>query len=433
MKYLTFALAGLAVLPCSGFSQSMFCGNAAHTGVVDAAGPRQLKGAKWTFKTGGWVIASPAVSGGTAYIGSDDRNLYALDVKTGAEKWKFKTEGPIRSSAAVAAGTVYFGSYDGSFYAVDAETGKQKWRFATDGERRFEAPGIHGQKPSHQTFPDFWDMYQSSPVVDRSTVYFGCGDHHIYALDTATGQVRWKFATQGVVHASPALEKGVLYVGSWDTFFYAIDASTGKEKWRFKTGEDTAAYNQTGIQSSAAVKDGIVYFGCRDAQLYAVDTETGKEVWHFSLKPTWINATPAIHDGTVYFGSSIPTKFYAVDAKTGKQKFALDGEMIMFSSAAISQGMAYVGEFSGTLRAVDLAKGQYAWTFQTDARKADKRGVFKTEGKPDFGALGGSEYFDQAHVFTDNLLTYGSFIGSPTVADGLVIIGSTDGNVYAVE
>jgi outer membrane protein assembly factor BamB len=36
-------------------------------------------------------------------------------------------------------------------------------------------------------------------------VYFGSGDGNLYALDSATGELRWKFKTGDVVHASPAL------------------------------------------------------------------------------------------------------------------------------------------------------------------------------------------------------------------------------------
>ena len=34
-------------------------------------------------------------------------------------------------------GVVYLGTYSGRFYAVDAATGKLKWKFQTEGERRF--------------------------------------------------------------------------------------------------------------------------------------------------------------------------------------------------------------------------------------------------------------------------------------------------------
>jgi outer membrane protein assembly factor BamB len=89
--------------------------------------------------------------------------------------------------------------------------------------------------------------------VANGVVYFGSGDGDVYALDSATGDLRWKFKTGDVVHASPALAEGVLFFGSWDSYFYAVDAATGKEKWRFHGGEDPTIHNQVGFQSSPAV------------------------------------------------------------------------------------------------------------------------------------------------------------------------------------
>jgi hypothetical protein len=94
-------------------------------------------------------------------------------------------------------------------------------------------------------------------------VYFGSSDGNVYALEAATGAMKWKFKTGDVVLSSPALADGTLFIGTWDTYLYALDATSGTEKWRFKTGEDHEIYNQVGIQGSPAVADGIIYFGCR--------------------------------------------------------------------------------------------------------------------------------------------------------------------------
>ncbi len=91
----------------------------------------------------------------------------------------------------------------------------------------------------------------------QGAVYFGSGDGNLYALDAASGELRWKFKTGDVVHSSPALVDGVLFFGSWDSYFYAVDAATGKEKWRFHSGEDPLIHNQVGFQSSPAVVDGV--------------------------------------------------------------------------------------------------------------------------------------------------------------------------------
>jgi outer membrane protein assembly factor BamB len=73
---------------------------------------------KWRFTTGDWVESSPAVASGIVYVGSGDKNLYAIDAVTGEEKWRFATGDQVDSSPAVANGIVYVGSRDKNLYAV---------------------------------------------------------------------------------------------------------------------------------------------------------------------------------------------------------------------------------------------------------------------------------------------------------------------------
>ena len=328
----------------------MFRADARHSGLYDAAGVPKYSKVKWRFQTGGQVISSPAVVGDTVYVGSADHNLYAINLDAGTLKWKFKTGGRVNSSPAVAGSVVYFGSYDGNFYAVDAATGQLNWKFQTAGERRFAAKHLHGAEPASETMPDPFDFYLSSPVVWNGVVYFGSGDTNVYALDAATGGLKWKFKTGDVVHASPAVSGGTVFVGSWNSYFYALDASNGKEVWRFKTGEDPDIHNQVGIQSSAAVAGGIVYFGCRDSKFYAVDAATGKERWSFSNKGSWVISSPAVMDGKVYFATSDTGLLHAFDAKSGAPVFSVDFKhWPMFSSPAIAGGYCISARIKGKL------------------------------------------------------------------------------------
>ena len=324
-------------------SSSMFRGDLAHSGAYDSPAITALPNVKWAFKTGGAIFSSPAVVDGLAYIGSTDGNLYAVDISDGRELWKFATKGRIVSSPAVANGTVFVESYDGKLYAIDTRTGQQKWAFATSGERRFSARHIHGLQPDAESMPDPFDFYLSSPAVANGLVYFGSGDGNVYAVDGASGTLKWKFTTGDVVHASPAIAGGLVLVGSWDTNFYALDAATGAERWRFKTGDDENTHNQTGIQSSAAVADGIVYFGCRDSKLYALDVKTGRQVWAYSNKGSWVIGSPAVKDGTVYFATSDSALFHALDAKTGEERFSLTFAWPMFSSPTVAGQFVYLG------------------------------------------------------------------------------------------
>ena len=54
---------------------------------------------------------------GTAYFGSNDHYVYAVNIADGVQRWKFKTGSRVTSSPAVYDGRVYFGSYDGNIYA----------------------------------------------------------------------------------------------------------------------------------------------------------------------------------------------------------------------------------------------------------------------------------------------------------------------------
>jgi eukaryotic-like serine/threonine-protein kinase len=413
---------------------AMFRGNPQHTGVYPSPDIPQFTKIKWQFHANGQILSSPAVSGDTLYVGSSDHQLYALDATSGTLKWKFKTGGRITSSPAVSGGVVYFGSYDSTFYAVDAASGQLKWKFKTAGEHRYTATHLHGSEPAAEAMPDPFDFYLSSPVVSGGAVYFGSGDNNIYSLDAASGSLKWKFKTGDVVHASPAISDGILFVGSWDSLFYALDAATGKEMWRFKTGEDPQIHNQVGIQSSPAVSGGIVYFGCRDSKFYAVDAARGKQIWSFSNKGSWVIASPAVLDGKVYFATSDSGLFHALDAKSGVPVFSLDNKhWPMFSSPAISGDTLYIGSNEGKLLAVNLKTQKFAWTFDTEGSKKNSATYTKPDGSPNYEAAFVDFFYDDMVSGVQKMMQVGTILSSPTIANATIYVGSTDGNIYALQ
>jgi PQQ-like domain len=54
--------------------------------------------------------------------------------------------------------------------------------------------------------------------------------HDRGALDAATGQPRWSYATGGAVgfpvRSGPAVADGTVYLGSWDRTVYALSAGS---------------------------------------------------------------------------------------------------------------------------------------------------------------------------------------------------------------
>lgn len=427
-------LAMLALCSPAFAQDAMFRGNPQHTGVFAGPAVSQFSKLKWQFHTGGQVLSSPAFADGTLFIGSSDHFLYALDASTGTLKWKFETGGRVTSSPAVSAGLVFFGSFDSNFYALDAATGKLKWKFKTAGERRFSAPHLHGAEPAAEIMPDPFDFYLSSPVIANGAVFFGSGDTNIYALDAASGTLKWKFKTGDVVHASPAISDGTLFVGSWDSYFYALDAGSGKEKWRLKTGEDANIHNQVGIQSSAAVANGVVYFGCRDSKFYAVDASTGKQLWSFNNKGSWVITSPAVQDGKVYFATSDTGLLHTFDAKSGAPAFSIENKhWPMFSSPAISGDNLYIGSHEGKLLAIDLKSQKLSWSFETEGSKQNGATYTKPDGTPKYEAAFSDFFYDDMIMGVQKMMSVGAVLSSPIIANGTIYLASTDGNIYALQ
>src|ERR671938_81891 len=131
----------------------------------------------------------------------------------------------------------------------------------------------------------------------------------VYAFYLATGALRWRYDTEGVtlqsrnfgydrrtVQSSPAVSGGTVFVGARDGFLYAIDAATGQLRWRFD-------HKISWVNTSPAVHDTVVYAGSSDGQfVQAVHAATGRELWRAKAGVTW--SSPAVAGDLVFFGST---------------------------------------------------------------------------------------------------------------------------------
>ncbi len=95
----------------------MFHHDLSHTGYSTSAGPLSNQ-SLWSYPTDNSVeYTSPAIVNGVVYVGSHDRNVYALNAITGSKIWSYMTGSSVESSPAVADGVVYVGSDDNKVYA----------------------------------------------------------------------------------------------------------------------------------------------------------------------------------------------------------------------------------------------------------------------------------------------------------------------------
>src|SRR5215469_15998125 len=75
---LSFALL-LFARPARSENAPEFRGNTEHSGVYEAAGVPKFSQVKWAFHANGQLISSPAVDGGTIYVGSTGFFFNAAD------------------------------------------------------------------------------------------------------------------------------------------------------------------------------------------------------------------------------------------------------------------------------------------------------------------------------------------------------------------
>jgi outer membrane protein assembly factor BamB len=286
---------------------------------------------RWTHGTDGGVSSSPAVAGGTVYVGSADGSVYALSAADGSEQWTYGTGDGVGSSPAVDDGTVYVGSLDGSVYALSAANGEERWNYRTGG-------GV-----------------VSSPTVVDGTVYVGSHDGAVYALSAADGRERWSYGTDGEIWSSPAVADGTVYIGSRDGSLHAVSATDGSEQWTHGTGD--------WVESPPAVVDGTVYVGSLDGSVYALSAADGSEQWMFTADGG-VASSPAVGDGTVYAGSE-DNGVYALSAADGSERWRFATDDRVFSSPAIVDGTVYVGGVDGMAYALSAADGSEQWSHRT--------------------------------------------------------------------
>jgi outer membrane protein assembly factor BamB len=150
---------------------------------------------------------APITAGGLVFVGDRNGGLWAVDGRDGKVRWNAHAGGAIQVAPALADGRLFAGSADGRVYAFEAATGRPLWTFRA--------------APSERWIPVYGRLMSTWPVaggvvVQDGVVYAAAGiahydGTHVYALDAATGQVKWYNDTSGTL--SEKVDHGVSLQG----------------------------------------------------------------------------------------------------------------------------------------------------------------------------------------------------------------------------
>jgi outer membrane protein assembly factor BamB len=280
--------------------------------------------------------------------------------------WSRNNVDAFGSPPALVGGLLYTGSNDAFLYALNTISGALVWRFGGGGSM------------------------SGYPAVADGIVYDQDNSGYLYAWNSKTGDLIWQTYSCCNGQSSPAVSKGTVFVTAGDynleqTTLWAYAASTGAALWSVPVGRFAGD-----VSPSSAVDRGTVYVAS-EGILYAVDAQSGKQLWTYTIGDLRGNsATPSVANGIVYVGS-LDKAVYAINASSGALiwRFFTGGKV--FSSTAIGHGIVYVGSTDHTLYALNSNTGALIWKYTTG---------------------------DEIHT-------------SPVVANGLVFDNSYDGNLYA--
>ena len=186
------------------------------------------------------IRLSPAIaSDGTLYICSENQNLYALDPSSGL-KWSFKT-GIAKGFSPVLAsdGTIYISTDDNNLYALNTD-GSKKWML---------------------TFPS---SFNSSPIIDVDDSLFVINSNSIYSV-SRDGKVNWKSEQIFNDRYSPVLgDNKIIYASTLNRKIAALDKN-GNYHWEYNIDEQPSTEIAIG-------RNGSIYFGSANGKIYSLRT-----------------------------------------------------------------------------------------------------------------------------------------------------------------
>jgi outer membrane protein assembly factor BamB len=341
-------------------------------------------GVAWQADVGGSIFSSPAVvynqklGERVVYVGYK-HGVNAYDAATGTLLWH-RAAGRVESSPAVVDGVLYVGSANHYFYALNAANGRVDCRYQTTGV--IAASPVVANPDGTGEVVYFGDSGPSGGKADGGSLWALNAVDPNTATDCS---VKWQFnsfiSSLTGVWSSPAyaVDKNgtplvVFGTSDPDDSIVAVNASTGQQQWVYfplkGKDSDVGSSPTISLPGNNGIADGAVYIGTKYGYFDALDLTTGGLIWDYNARPDNVNvshegfrSTAALAGSEVYVGSG--NGVYAWDAVTGTRTWFDQGMQTVASPAitgAPGDQVAIIGDGSGTFHALSLATGADLWT-----------------------------------------------------------------------
>jgi outer membrane protein assembly factor BamB len=286
---------------------------------------------------------------------------------------------------------------------------------------------------------DDWPMFHHDLSLTGYTMYDG----------PDTSDIAWTLDTEESILSSPAIVDGVLYVGTLAGNLIARDAEDHSPVWTTSIASP--------IHSSPAVAESQVYFLAENGYLYALNTVDGSQAWSTYVGDGSFDwSSPAVNNGNVFVASSTGN-VTSLNATTGAINWRryIGGQPN--SAITVANGKVFAGTHNfdnsaPTLVALNEADGSIVWTYDYYLHHGGTTAFVNCNGAAVADGDGDGQlevYFgvvtwigpgpqaiclDEATGNEEWAVNIGGWSTStPAIHEGVVFIGSDDGNVYALD
>ncbi len=248
-----------------------------------------------------WEYRLPTQSGNTysgvlddennLYFGKEINAVFSLDKTTGKLRWQTRSVSPFRCPPAVDKQTLFIGSRGGMLYALNTKTGVPRWKRQLPGMLDYTSPTVWKDRvvigmrkdagvmalraddgsvcwQTPLPMPDYEFTFVQSGAVDDSGLYVVACDASLYALNMASGRVRWsrqcdetKRAKDAEPLIAPVIGGNVVYTGDSKNL-YALHVRSGHILWKLPIGITNApSLSAQGVLYAPTNKGTVVAIG----------------------------------------------------------------------------------------------------------------------------------------------------------------------------
>jgi len=312
--------------------------------------------------------------------------------------WSFKCEDEIRSSPSISGSTLYVGCYDNNLYALNRSTGEFRWKFPTEG-------GI-----------------AATPTIWEDLVLIGSEDFSMYGISAHNGRLKWTCQTKGRIRSSARIAYEHAFFGSDDSNVYGVQAKTGRVVWKAPTAGQ--------VRSTPALGEEMLYVGCEDGYVYALNLQRGGLQWRHYCG-SGVTSSPLLWEGLLIVGST-DRYVYALDLNSGWPVWRFRAEKAIISSPRIQNETVYIGSADGCIYALEATAGRLRWKFETEGQVTSSPAV-----GPDAVYIGSADRCIYSLDARNGKMrwkfeTGAQVVSSPCIHENVVYIGSLDSHLYAL-